>query len=59
MCDYWFFDNETCNEFFVECITEDEAWNIVLNEWDGDINNLEIVNVITPEEANMIGLDTF
>lgn len=59
MWDFWFFDNETGNEFFVECATEEEAWDILANEWEGDLDNLEIVNVITPEEADRVGLDTF
>lgn len=59
MWDFWFFDNETGNEFFVECATEEEARDILTNEWEGNLDNLEIVNVITPEEADRVGLDTF
>ena len=59
MWDYWFFDNETGNEFFVECATEEEAWDILTNEWEGNLDNLEIVSVIPPEEAEILGFDTF
>jgi len=58
MWDFWFFNNESGEEFFVECATEDEAWEIV-EENDLDDGNLEIVQRITPAEAEMIGLDTF
>ena len=58
MLDYWFFNNESGEEFFVECNTEDEAWEIV-EENDLNDGNLEIVQVITPAEADMIGLDTY
>lgn len=58
MWDYWFFNNESGEEFFVECETEDEAWEIV-EENDLNDGNLEIVQVITPDEADIIGLDTF
>jgi hypothetical protein len=58
MWDYWFFNNESGEEFFVECDTEDEAWEIV-EENDLNDGNLEIVQVITPDEADIIGLDTF
>lgn len=58
MWDYWFFDNESGFEFFVECGTEEEAWEIV-EEQGFDTENLEIVQTLTPEQADMIGLDTY
>lgn len=58
MWDYWFFDNESGEEFFIECATEEEAWEIAI-ENDFDETNLEIVQVITPAEAEAIGLDTY
>ena len=58
MWDFWFFNNESGEEFFVECTTEDEAWEIV-EENDLNDGNLKIVQVITPAEAEIIGLDTF
>lgn len=58
MWDFWFFNNESGEEFFVECATEDEAWEIVEGN-DLNDGNLEIVQVITPAEADMIGLDTY
>ena len=42
MWDFWFFNNESGEEFFVECATEDEAWEIV-EENDLNDGNLEIV----------------
>ena len=58
MWDYWFVNNESGEEFFVECATEEEAWEIVEAEELND-GNLEIGQVITPAEAEIIGLDTF
>lgn len=57
MKDYWFRDNETGNEFFVECETDDEAWTIVEENNLGGL--LEIVDIIEPWEAEQIGLDTY
>lgn len=57
MKDYWFRDNETGDEFFVECETDDEAWTIVEENNLGGL--LEIVDVIEPWEAEQIGLDTY
>lgn len=57
MWDYWFVDNESGEEFFVECATEEEAWEIAIENFDGA--DLELVQVITPVEAEMWGLDTY
>ena len=57
MKDFWIFNTETGDEFFVECIDENECWEILENEFD-QIDQFEIVDVITPAEAEVIGLDT-
>lgn len=57
MKDYWIMDTETGEEFFVECIDDDDCWEILENEFDRT-DQFEIVDVITPAEAEVIGLDT-
>ena len=57
MKDYWIMDTESGDEFFVECIDENDCWEILENEFDR-IDQFEIVDVITPAEAEVIGLDT-
>ena len=57
MWDYWFIDNDSGEEFFVECATEEEAWEIAAENFDE--TDLELVQVITPEQAEIIGLDTY
>lgn len=57
MKDFWIFDTESGGEFFVECIDETDCWEILANEFD-HIDRFEIVDVVTPAEANAIGLDT-
>ncbi len=48
-------------EFFLECSTEGEAWEIANKNFPTgeDIGILTLMATITPEEAEMIGLDTF
>lgn len=57
MKDFWIMNTETGEEFFVECIDETDCWEILENEFC-NIDSFEIVDVITPAEAEMIGLDT-
>lgn len=61
--DYWFCyeSDEGEVEFFVECETHDEAWEIANKNFPTgeDIGILTLMAVITPEEAEIIGLDTF
>jgi hypothetical protein len=57
MWDYWFVDNESGEEFFVECATKEEAWAIATESFN-EIN-LELLRVITPAEAEFWGLDTY
>ena len=57
MWDFMFFNNETGEEFFVECESQREAWQTVWREFgDADI---EYEGRYTVAEAEMIGLDTF
>lgn len=61
--DYWFYyeSNEGEFEFFVECETCREAWRIAKENFPTgeDVGCLWLMSVITPEEAEEIGLDTF
>ena len=57
MKDFWIMDTETGEEFFVECVDETDCWEILANEFD-HIDRFEIVDVVTPAMAEIIGLDT-
>ena len=61
--DYWFCyeSDEGEVEFFVECETYEEAWKIAKENFPTgeDVGSLCLMSVITPEEAEIIGLDTF
>lgn len=57
MKDFWIMNTETGEEFFVECIDETDCWEILEIEFC-NIDSFEIVDVISPAEAEMIGLDT-
>ncbi len=58
MWDYLFIDNESGEQFFVECDTEDEAWEI-LDENFGDTATIELCDRYTPAEAEWLGFDTY
>lgn len=58
MADFMFIDNESGEEFFVECHSLAEAWRI-LNENFGDVATIEFEGRFTVMEAEMIGLDTY
>lgn len=61
--DYWFCyeSDEGEVEFFVECETHEEAWRIAEENFPTgeDIGMLTLMRVISTEEADAIGLDTF
>jgi hypothetical protein len=59
MRDYLFIDNESGEQFFVECKSLDEAWEIALDEWGGDTDDLEYLGEYTVAEAEILGYDTF
>ena len=56
--DYLFIDNESGEQFFVECNTLTEAW---LTVWEnfGDDADVEYLGEYTPAEADILGYDTF
>ena len=58
MWDFMFMNEETGDEFFVECKSAREAWQIVWREF-GEDAPIEYCGRYTVEEAEMIGLDTF
>ena len=57
--DYWFVDNATGEEFFVEVRDTDhaksDAWGIARANFDAP----KLLRIISPEEAEWIGLDTY
>lgn len=58
MFDYLFIDNESGEQFFVECRTLAEAWIIVWENFGGDVD-VEYIDKYTVEEAEILGYDTF
>jgi len=58
MWDFRFIDNDSGEDFFVECKSQREAWQIA---WDifGKDADLEYCGRYTVEEAEAIGLDTY
>ena len=61
MKDFLFENTETGDEFFVECKTLEEAWDIIKNNFEWvDCQFIEYSNTwVTPSEADVWGLDTF
>lgn len=59
--DYLFTDNLTGEQFFVETTDEAHAWNIVSEEFGNQyaFDNLELECAVSPEIAEIMGLDTF
>lgn len=58
MYDYLFLDNDTGDEFFVECDSLTEAWSTVYENF-GEETNIEYLGVYTPKQAEIMGYDTF
>ena len=57
MWDFMFMDRETGEEFFVECQSLREAFQIA---WDNfGMDNVEYLGRYTVEEAEAVGLDTY
>lgn len=57
MRDFLFIDNESGEEFFVECHTLDEAWAIVWENFgDADV---ECLGEYETWEADILGYDTY
>ena len=59
MRDYLFIDNESGEQFFVECETLDEAWEIARDNWGEETDDLEYLGEYAPWEAEILGYDTF
>lgn len=61
--DYWFCYESDAGEieFFVECESHEEAWRIAKENFPTgeDIGALWLLKVISVEEADAIGLETF
>lgn len=58
MRDYLFIDNVSGEEFFVECESLTEAWDVVNREF-GPENECEYIDEYTVEEAEILGYDTY
>ncbi len=58
MWDYKFLDNESGEEFFVECESLRAAWQIVWENFGADCD-VEYHGRYTVEEAEILGLDTY
>lgn len=57
--DYLFIDNESGEQFFVECGSLHEAWEIAHDEWGEETDALEYIGEYSVEEAEILGYDTF
>ena len=58
MIDYLFIDNESGEQFFVECHDFEECQQILADneiEWE----TVELLGIYTPTEAEILGYDTF
>ena len=58
MWDYLFIDNESGEEFFVECDSLGEAWEIAIENF-GEDADLAYIDQFDPEEAEILGFDTY
>lgn len=58
MWDYLFVDNESGEEFFVECDSLAEAW-VIVRENFGEDADVEYITDYSVEEAEILGLDTY
>ena len=59
MRDYLFIDNESGEQFFVECKSLAEAWEIARDNWGDETDDLEYLGEYSVEEAEILGYDTF
>ena len=55
MWDYLFYDDETGEEFFVECDTKEQATKTAKSLFNAPIYKAKF----TPDEAEWYGLDTY
>ena len=58
MRDYLFIDNDSGEQFFVECFSEREAWSIIKENFD-DAASIEYIDEYSVEEAEILGYDTY
>lgn len=58
MRDFLFEDYDSGEQFFVECFFLNEAWEIVLENFGEDVA-VDLIGVYTPEEAEILGYDTY
>ena len=58
MYDFLFIDNVSGEEFFVECDTLSDAWDIVNREF-GPENECEYLGRYNPAVAEVLGYDTY
>ena len=58
MVDFLFMDNDSGEQFFVECRDLNEAWAIVRDNF-GDDAELEYLGEYSVEEAELLGYDTY
>ena len=58
MKDFLFIDNESGEQFFVECNTLKEAWGIIHETFEDEIL-IEYIDEYSVEEAEILGYDTY
>lgn len=58
MRDYLFMDDDSGEQFFVECFSLREAWDIIHENFD-DCASIEYIDEYSVEEAEILGYDTY
>lgn len=58
MKDFLFIDNESGEQFFVECETLTDAWNIARENF-GEDSDISCIGIYSVEEADILGYDTY
>lgn len=58
MFDYLFIDNESGEQFFIECEYLEKAW-VILEMSGFEANEIEYLGEYTVAEAEILGYDTY
>lgn len=56
--DFLFMDNDSGEQFFVECRTLNEAWATIYENFGDDVD-VEYLGEYSVEEAEILGYDTY
>ena len=56
---YWFIDNNSGEEFFVQSTTEAEAWAIANEVFEDEEPDLRLIDAVSDAVAEAMGFDTY